>query len=170
MPSRRVTDFLLFAAVFTMSFEKIFWNVAGKIGLTEVISILYFGAYLLRRLGRRDWSLPRTSGIVVAFFAAFLLVYLIGFYNLETTQGLTQFGKGMGKFVLHFAFLVAAVDYLAHSSERIYWRLLTWLCLGVAANAAYGVLQLAAAQAGHNLDASVVQPITRHSTQINIYR
>jgi len=82
MPSRRVTDFLLFAAVFTMSFEKIFWNVAGKIALTEVLAILFVGAYALRRLGRRDGSLPRTSGIVLAFFAAFLLVYLVGFYNL----------------------------------------------------------------------------------------
>jgi O-antigen ligase len=169
MPSRRVTDFLLFATVFTMSFEKIFWNVAGKIALTEVLAILFVGAYLLRRLGRRDGSLPRTSGIVVAFFAAFLLVYLIGFYNLETTQGLTQFGKGMGKFVLHFAFLVAAVDYLFRSSERVYWRMLAWFCLGVAANAAYGVLQLASAQAGRNLDATVIEPITGHSSQINIY-
>lgn len=169
MPSRRVTDFLLFAAVFTMSFEKIFWNVAGKIALTEVLSILFVGAYALRRLGHRDGSLPRTSGIVLAFFAAFLLVYLVGFYNLETTQGLTQFGKGMGKFVLHFAFLVAAVDYLFRSSERVYWRMLAWFCLGVAANAAYGVIQLAAAQAGRNLDATLIQPITGHSTQINIY-
>ena len=169
MPSRRLTDFLLFAAVFTMSFEKIFWNVAGKISLSEVLSILFVVAYLLRRLGRRDGALQRTSGIVIAFFAAFLLVYLIGFYNLETSQALTQFGKGMGKFVLHFAFLVAAVDYLAHSSERVYWRLLAWFSLGVAANAAYGVLQLGAAQAGHNLDATLIQPLTGHSTQINIY-
>jgi predicted PurR-regulated permease PerM len=162
MPSRRVTDFLLFAAVFTMSFEKLFWNVAGKIALTEVFAIFFVGAYVLRRLGRRDWSLPRTSGIVIAFFAAFLLVYLIGFYNLETTQGLTQFGKGMGKFVLHFAFLVAAVDYLFRSGERVYWRMLAWFCFGVAANAAYGVLQLAAAQAGRNLDATLIEPITGH--------
>jgi O-antigen ligase len=169
MPSRRVTDFLLYAAVFTMSFEKLFWNVAGKIALTEVISILFVGAYALRRLGGRDASLTRTSGIVLTFFAAFLLVYLIGFYNLETTQGLTQFGKGMGKFVLHFAFLVAALDYLFRSSERVYWRMLAWFCLGVAANAGYGVLQLAAAQAGHNLDATLIEPITGHSTQINIY-
>src|SRR5206468_11106290 len=169
MPSRRVTDLLLFAAVFTMSFEKIFWNVAGKISLTEVISILFVVAYLLRRLGRRDGSLQRTAGIVIVFFAAFLLVYLIGFYNLETSQALTQFGKGMGKFVLHFAFLVATVDYLFRSSERVYWRMLAWFCLGVAANAAYGVIQLAAAQAGRNLDATLIQPITGHSTQINIY-
>ncbi len=169
MPSRRLTDFLLLAAVFTMSFEEIYWNVAGKIALSEVLAILFVGAYLLRRLAQARATLPRTAGIVVAFFGAFLLVYLIGFYNLETTQGLTQFGKGMGKFVLHFAFLVAAVDYLARSSERLYWRMLVWFCLGVAANAFYGVLQLAAAQAGHNLDASVIQPITGHASQINVY-
>jgi len=169
MPSRRLTDFLLFAAVFTMSFEKLYWNVAGKISLSEVLSILFVGAYLLRRLGRPSGTLPRTSGILIAFFAAFLLVYLVGFYNLETTQGLTQFGKGLGKFVLHFAFLAAAVDYLARASERVYWRLLAWFCLGVAANAAYGVLQLAAAQAGHNLDATLVRPLTGHATQINVY-
>jgi hypothetical protein len=169
MPSRRTTDFLLFAAVFTMSFEQLYWNVAGKISLSEVISTLFVGAYLLRRLPRHDGSIPRTAGIVIAFFALFLLVYLIGFYNLETTQGLTQFGKGLGKFFLHFAFLVAAIDYLAHSSERVYWRLLGWFCAGVAVNALYGVLQLAAAQTGHNLDATVIEPLTGHSSQINIY-
>ena len=41
MSSRRVTDSLLFAAIFTMSFEKIFWNVAGKISLAEVLAILF---------------------------------------------------------------------------------------------------------------------------------
>ena len=169
MPSRRLTDFLLFAAVFTMSFEELYWNVAGKISLSEVLAILFLAAYLLRRLARHDARLPRTAGIVVVFFAAFLLVYLVGFYNLETTQGLTQFGKGMGKFVLHFAFLVAAVDYLAHSSERVFWRMLAWFCLGVATNAFYGVLQLAAAQAGHNLDANVIQPLTGHASSINVY-
>jgi O-antigen ligase len=169
MPSRRLTDFLLFAAVFTMSFEELYWNVAGKISLAEVLAILFVGAYLLRRLARPDGTLPRTSGIVIAFFAAFLLVYLVGFYNLETTQALTQFGKGMGKFVLHFAFLVAAVDYLARSSERLYWRMLAWFCLGVAANGFYALVQLAAAQAGHNLDASVIEPLTGHPSQINVY-
>src|SRR5437667_11677110 len=101
MPSRRVTDFLLFAAVFTMSFEKIFWNVAGKIALTEVLSIRFVGAYALRRLGRRDGALPRTSGSVLAFFAAFLLVYLLGLDNLDANQRLTQIRHGMGKFVTH---------------------------------------------------------------------
>jgi O-antigen ligase len=47
--------------------------------------------------------------------------------------------------------------------------MLGWFCLGVAANAAYGVLQLAAAQAGHNLDATLIRPLTGHATQINVY-
>jgi O-Antigen ligase len=169
MPSRRLTDFLLLASVFTMSFEKIYWDVAGKIALSEVLAILFLAAYLLRRLASRDGALTRTAGVVVAFFLLFLLVYLIGFYNLETTQALTQFGKGIGKFVLHFAFLAAAVDYLVRSGERSYWKLLAAFCLGVVANAGYGLLQLAAAQAGQNLDAKLIQPLTGHSTQINIY-
>jgi hypothetical protein len=169
MPSRRVTDVLLFAALFTMSFEQLYWNVAGKISLSEVISILFIAAYLAWRLARLRWSVPRTTGIVIVFFGLFLLVYLIGFYNLETSQALTQFGKGIGKFVLHFAFLAAAIDYLAHSREGVYWRVLAAFCLGVAVNAGYGVLQLLAAQSGHNLDRYVIEPITGHSSQINVY-
>jgi O-antigen ligase len=169
MGSRRLSDGLLFAAVFTMSFEKYYWNVAGKIALSEVLSILFLVSYTGWRWRRKQWPPPKTTGLVVAFFALFLLVYLVGFYNLETTQGLAQFGKGLGKFVLHFAFLAAAVDYLAHSSERVFWRLLAWFCAGVAFNAFYGVLQLVAAQAGHNLDAIFIEPVTGHSSQINIY-
>jgi hypothetical protein len=168
-PSRKVTDSLLFAAVFAMSFEQLYWNVAGKISLSEVISILFVAGYLAQRLQRHDDRIPRTDAVLIAFFGLFLLVYLVGFYNLETSQGLTQFGKGLGKFVLHFAFLAAAIDYLAHASERVFWRLLGWFCAGVAVNAIYGVLQLAAAQAGHNLDASVIQPLTGHASQINVY-
>ena len=169
MPSRRVTDFLLFATVFTLSFEKLYWDVAGKIALSEVLALLFIVAYAWRRIARGDAVVPRTVGIVLAFFVLFLLVYLIGFYNLETSQGLTQFGKGLGKFVLHFVFLAAAIDYLARSSERLYWKLLAWFCLGVAANGGYGLLQLVAAQAGRNLDATLIQPLTGHSTEINIY-
>ncbi len=169
MPSRRLTDFLFFAAIFAMSFEELFWNVAGKITLAEVLSILFMIAYLLRRIPLYHGRVARTSLVVVAFFGLFLIVYLIGFFNLETTQGLAQFAKGLGKFVLHFAFLAAGIDYLAHSSERMYWRTLGWFCAGAAANGVYGMLALAAARAGHNLNSAFVQPLTGHSAQVNIY-
>ncbi len=38
-----------------------------------------------------------------------MLVYLIGFYNLDTAAGLQQFVKGFIKFVIHFTFLALAV-------------------------------------------------------------
>ena len=36
--------------------------------------------------------------VLLVFLGAFLLVYLIGFFNLETTQAFDQFGKGIVKF------------------------------------------------------------------------
>ena len=89
--------------------------------------------------------LPRTSAIVLGFFAAFALVYLAGFWNIDTQQGLTQFEKGMAKFVIHFAFLVAAIGYLAQRGERFFWRALGWFTVGFVANAVYGILQLGSA-------------------------
>src|SRR5207249_11941706 len=104
--------------------------------------------------------MPRTSAIVLCFFGAFLLIYLLGFFNLQTKQGLDQFGKGMVKFVLHFLFLAAGVAYLAERGRRFYWRALGWFTAGLVANCAYGVLQLLAARAGHNLDRTVLSPLT----------
>src|SRR5919204_4791203 len=40
---------------------------------------------------------------------------------------------------------------------------------GIAANAAYGVLQLAVAQSGGNLDDALVNPITGGASKINLY-
>jgi len=107
--------------------------------------------------------------VLLAFLAAFLLVYLIGFFNLETGQALDQYGKGIVKWLIHFAFLVTGVIYLAGRSRHFYWRTLGWFLGGIAVNAGYGILQLLAAQAGHNLDSVVLEPLTRGASQINIY-
>ena len=45
---------------------------------------------------------------MLGFGAALLIVYLVGFFNLETKQALSLYGKGMTKFLIHFAFLAAA--------------------------------------------------------------
>ena len=165
----RLADFALLAMLFTVTFEKYRWNVGGKWNITELFALLFLVAYVRERVRHRDHRLPRTSIVVVAFFTAFLLVYLTGFYNLETHQAAAQFAKGMGKFVLHFAFLAAAIDYLWRRSETFYWRAFGWFCAGCAVNAAYGILQLFAAQAGHNLDSFFVNPFTGSSSQIEIY-
>jgi O-antigen ligase len=169
MTSRRLSDFFFLGTVFTISFEKIAWEPAGKIAISELFAIAFVATYVLRRFSRRDATIPRTAGIVLVFFAAFLLVDLIGFFNLETTQALTQFGKGMGKFIEHFTFLACGVAELARRGERFFWRALTWFCAGITVNAGYGILQLLAAQAGRNLDSLVVRPLTGHVTQISIY-
>src|SRR5207253_8392229 len=97
------------------------------------------------------------------------LVYLLGFFNLETKQALDQFGKGLTKFLLHFLFLAAGIALLARRGPRLYWRALRAFCAGLVANAGYGVLQLAAALAGHNLDTIVLGPVTGGASSINIY-
>jgi O-antigen ligase len=161
----RVVTGLFFACLFVATFEKVHWNFAGQIGINDITTILFLIAYAATE--RRP--LPRTSAIVLGFFAAFALVYLAGFWDIETKQGLTQFAKGMVKFVIHFAFVVAAVGYLAQRGERLFWRALGWFTAGFVANAVYGILELASALAGHNLDNLVLVPLTGGASKISIF-
>ena len=75
----------------------------------------------------------------------------------------------MAKFVIHFAFLVAAIGYLAQRGERFFWRALGWFTVGFVANAVYGILQLGSQLAGHSLDNLVLNPLTGGAASINIY-
>jgi O-antigen ligase len=161
----RSADFFFLATFFCVTFEKVHWNIAGSVGIADILTILFLVSFALTSRG----PTPRTTGIVLGFLFAFLIVYLLGFFNLETKQGLDQFEKGMIKFGLHFLFLAAAVAYLARRGERFYWRALGWFTAGMVANAVYGVLQLLAARAGHNLDHTVLSPLTGGASSINIY-
>ena len=161
----RVAGFFLLASFFCVTFEKVHWNVAGTVGIADVLTILFLVAFALQSRG----PTPRTSGIVVGFFIAFGLVYLLGFFNIETKQALDQWVKGMVKFGLHFVFLACAVTYLARRGKGFYWRTIGWFAAGLLANALYGVLQLLAARAGHNLDHTVLSPLTGGASSINIY-
>jgi hypothetical protein len=163
--STRVTAFLLFATLFSVTFEKVHWNISGSLGLADVLTVLFLLGFALTSRG----AMPRTTAILLGFFAAFLLVYLAGFFNLDTKQGVDQFTKGMVKFVLHFLFLAASVTYLVQRGKQFYWRALGWFTAGLVANGVYGVLQLASAKAGHNLDSTVLSPLTGGASSINIY-
>jgi O-antigen ligase len=116
-----------------------------------------------------DDRLPRTAVIALGFAFAFALVYLIGFFNLDTRQALEQFVKGLVKFGIHFAFLAAGIAYLTRRGRDFYWRTLGWFTAGIAVNALYGVVQLAAANRGQDLDQALVAPITGGASSINIY-
>jgi hypothetical protein len=78
----RIADFFLFATLFCVTFEKVHWNVAGTVGIADVLTILFLAAFVLESRGPS----PRTTGILVGFFVAFMLVYLLGFYNLQIAR------------------------------------------------------------------------------------
>jgi O-antigen ligase/polysaccharide polymerase Wzy-like membrane protein len=165
----RVADFLFFATLFSVSFQNVYWNVAGRVSIADVVAVGFLVAFAALRIEERDRLFTPTALAVLGFAAALLIVYLAGFFNLETKQALSLFGKGIVKFVIHFGFLAAGVAYLARRSERYYWRTLGWFCAGFAANAAYGALQYAAARTGRDLDALVLNPITGGAASINIW-
>ena len=165
----RLADVLFLATIFSVSFQSVYWNVAGRVNLADVFALLFLVAFLAGRITARDARVPRTTLTVLAFAAALMLVYLAGFFNVETKDALSLYWKGMTKFVIHFAFLGAGVAHLARRSERFYWRTLGWFVAGFAFNAAYGMLQLAATLAGHNLDTLVLDRLTGGASSIDIW-
>ena len=168
MSGSRLTAALFLATLFVITFEKVHWEVAGTVNLSDVVSGLFLVAFAAGGARRRGRT-PRTVAVAAAFGLAFLAIYLVGFYNLETDQALAQFFKGVVKFALHFAFLVAGLAYLTRRSPRFYWHALGALCAGMAVNALYGALQLSYAETGGDLDEAVLAPLTGGASSINIY-
>jgi hypothetical protein len=164
----RVTSALFFTTLFVSTFEKVHWNFGGQLGVNDFSTILFLLAFLASEQQREE-KFPRTSAIVLGFTAVFALVYLAGFWDITTQQGLTQFWKGMVKFVIHWSFMVAAIAYLVRRGEAFYWRALAWFAIGFVANSIYGILQLGAAIAGHNLDNLVLSPLTGGASNIDIF-
>jgi O-antigen ligase len=163
-------DGLFLATILFVTFAKIHWELAADLSLADVLTAMFLVVFVWDRFERADARLTRTSVVALAFFAAFLLVYLAGFFNLDTEQALTQWSKGMVKFVLHFGFLVAGVTLLARRAPIFYWYALAAFCGGIALNAVYGIVQLLVAEVGGgNLDAILIQPLTGRDTAINVY-
>jgi O-antigen ligase len=165
----RVTGALFLATLFCITWEKIHWDVAGAVGLADVLTILFLIAFALEWAGRRERRYPRTTAILLVIFGVLAVIYLIGYFNIDTRESLNQWGKGMVKFVLHFLFLAAGVAYLARHTRAFYWKCVGALTAGLVVNAVYGVLQLLAARAGTNLDAVLISPLTGGASRINLY-
>jgi O-antigen ligase len=106
---------------------------------------------------------------VAVFGAAFLIIYLAGFFNLDNSDQLGQWTKGLIKWIIHFTFLAVATMYLTRRGPAYYWKTLAWFTAGFAFNALYGIAQLLDARRGGNLDASLISPLTGGSSQINTY-
>jgi hypothetical protein len=163
------SDLLLLLTIFVVTFEKLHWEASISVSLADLVTIAYLVSFVADRALARDLRLPRTALVTLAFTAAFVALYLAGFFNIDTTQGLAQFGKGMAKLVIHLLFLVAAVSHLARRSQRFFWTALGAFCAGIAVNALYGIVQLGLARAGFNLDQRLLAPLTGGASSINIY-
>ena len=163
---RRTTSALFLATVFCVTFEKVHWNAIGTVGLADVLALCFLAAFVLTT---RSWRVPRTTAVVAGFLGVFLLVYLAGFFNLDTSDQLAQWVKGLIKWGIHFTFLAAATMFLARRGAAYYWRTLGWFTAGMTFNALYGIAQLLDARRGGNLDAALISPITGGSSQINTY-
>jgi hypothetical protein len=163
-------DGLFLATVLTVTFHKLQWELAGSLTLSDVLTSVFLVLFAWDRLEQADARLTCTAVVALAFLLAFALVYLAGFYNLDTAQALAQWAKGMVKFVLHFGFLVTGVALLARRPVGFYWLALAAFCGGIALNALYGVVQLSLAElTGANLDAVLIEPITSRQTGINVF-
>jgi O-antigen ligase len=165
----RVTAFFFLATLFCLSFEKIQWELAGTIGLSGILAVVFVAAFGVERLdgGRRGF--PRTAAIALLFALAFLAVYLAGFYNIETEQAAAQFAKGLARFAITFAFAAAGIAYMARKPLGFYWVAVGVLCAGIALNAVYGIAQLGFAETGRNLDQAVLGPLLGDARPINFY-
>ena len=171
MTLSRSTTFLFFATLFCVSFEKIQWELAGTIGLAGVLAVLFVVSFGLERFGAGAWPrrVPWTVAIVLLFAAAFLVVYLVGFYSIESEQAAAQWAKGLARFAITFAFAAAGIAYLVWKPTRFYWWALGALCIGIALNAFYGIAQLAFAEAGRDLDQTLLGPLLGDARPINYY-
>ena len=166
----KAASWLFLATLFVITFEKVHWEVAGTVNLSDVVSVLFLLALVGVAIeGGHVGRVPRTVVVSAAFGAAFLAVYLVGFWDLDTGQALAQFFKGTVKWALHFGFLVVGLAYLVRRPTGYYWQALAAFMLGMAANAAYGVLQLLYAETGGDLDSKVLAPLTGGASSINIY-
>jgi O-antigen ligase len=165
----KLTAFLFLATLFTVSFEKIQWQLAGTVGVAGILAVFFLISFGADRLSGAERGFPRTVAVALLFALAFLAVYLAGFYNIETEQAAAQFAKGLARFAITFAFAAAGIAYLARKPLRLYWLAVGALCAGIALNAIYGVAQLGFAEAGRNLDQSLLGPLLGEARPINFY-
>jgi hypothetical protein len=155
-------DRLLLATLLVTTWHKLHWAPgAGDVTLEDILAAGFVGVFILDRCLRRDWRLHKVALGLLLVMGALVAVYLAGYFALENQQQLSQYAKGMAKFVLHFGFLVAGTQHVIDRGERLLRRTAATFVLGIAINCAYGVAQLVAqVGAGVNLDKAVIGPLT----------
>ncbi|MEO9177182.1 MAG: O-antigen ligase family protein [Gaiellales bacterium] len=158
----RILDVLLLATLTVTTWAKIHWQFAGQVAFEDILALLFLFVFVFDRIVRRDASLPRGAIALLLVLLGLEVVFLLGFFNIETRDALSQYGKGMVKYLVHFAFLIAGVAHIIRRGKRFHLITIGALCGGIVLNGVYGVLQLLAkVGAGVNLDKVVVGPLTQ---------
>ena len=153
-------DGVLLAAALTATWQKMSWELAGRVTLVDILEMLFVGLFVLDRLLRRDGRLAPASVVVLGFVGLLLCVHLGGFLGLDTTQAVDQWVKGIVKWLIFALFLVCAITHVARRGETLWWRIAGAFTLGVTISAAYGILQTAVrSTTGIELDALFLKPI-----------
>ncbi|HVI34874.1 MAG TPA: O-antigen ligase family protein [Gaiellales bacterium] len=160
--STRWLDRLLMATLFVQTMAKIQWQGGGlDLTITNITCLAFVAAFLLERLRSRDSAMPRVCITLCGFMLAFLAVYLAGYFDLQTKQGVSFWAKGVTTWVIHFGFLITATAHILRRGAELFDRSLRWFLIGLVANAVYGLVQLVlVVGAGINLDRLVVAPLT----------
>lgn len=167
--ARRLLDGLFLLTIFTITFAKVRWEVAGTVSFSDLSTLAFLGAYAASMVGRPRRPQPRTVAATTGFFLVLLVVYLLGWFDITEAKSNAQFWKGFVIWAIHFLFLIAGVALIAQRGKRFFWRCLAWFCAGLVVNCVYGVFQLAVAQTGGNLDSLFLNPITGGASAINLY-
>ena len=165
----RPVRFFFLATVFCATWEKLSWNVAGSIGIADIFAIGFIVTFGIAEIQHRDRRFVRTAFVVALFALLFLVVYLAGYFTLESGQAVQQYWKGFIKWGIHILFVLFGVIYLSRRTKRFYLQAIGFFTAGMVVNAIYAILQLLAARGGTNLDNLFINKITGGSYAINVY-
>ena len=152
-------DSLLLTVALAATWQKLSWEVAGRITLVDLLQVAFVGLFVLDRLVRRDGRLSPAATVTLSFILLLASVHLAGLLGLDTVQALDQWTKGVIKWSLFALFLICAIAHLARRGELLWWRTTAAFIGGVTLSAAYGLVQLAVrSTTGVELDSILVAP------------
>ena len=50
----RLTTFFFLATIFSVSFQNVYWNVAGRVNLADILALMFLIAFVAARIRDRD--------------------------------------------------------------------------------------------------------------------
>ena len=57
----RLTTFFFLATIFSVSFQNVYWNVAGRVNLADILALMFLIAFVAARIRDRDRRVPATT-------------------------------------------------------------------------------------------------------------